>query len=61
MMPRIRELTQLSLSLEEIRELFQQGDLVPVYRVLPADLETPVSAFSKIIPRRRTRLFARKC
>ena len=41
MMPRIRELTQLSLSLEEIRDLFQQGDLVPVYRVLPADLGNP--------------------
>ncbi|NDJ85704.1 MAG: anthranilate synthase component I [Chloroflexi bacterium] len=28
--------------------LFEQGDLVPVYRVLPADLETPVSAFLKL-------------
>ncbi|KAB2857479.1 MAG: anthranilate synthase component I, partial [Anaerolineae bacterium] len=28
--------------------LFERGDLVPVYRVLPADLETPVSAFLKL-------------
>ncbi len=41
-------LTGLSPSLDEIRTLFEKGDLVPVYRVLPADLETPVSAFLKL-------------
>lgn len=33
---------------ETIQELFQQGNLVPVYRLLPADLETPVSVFLKL-------------
>ncbi|MFQ6132868.1 MAG: anthranilate synthase component I [Armatimonadota bacterium] len=35
-------------SLEEFRERAKQGDLVPVYRELLADLETPVSAFMKL-------------
>lgn len=30
------------------RRLFEQGDLVPVYRTLLADLETPVSVFLKL-------------
>lgn len=38
----------ISPSLETARELFSQGDLVPVYRFLPADLETPVSIFLKL-------------
>lgn len=38
----------ISPSLETVRELFSQGDLVPVYRFLPADLETPVSVFLKL-------------
>ncbi|KAB2906460.1 MAG: anthranilate synthase component I [Anaerolineae bacterium] len=38
----------ISPSLETVRELFSQGDLVPVYRFLPADLETPVSIFLKL-------------
>lgn len=31
-----------------VRRLFEQGDLVPVYRTLLADLETPVSVFLKL-------------
>jgi len=37
-----------SLTFEEVRELFAQGDLVPIYRALPADLETPVSVYLKL-------------
>src|ERR1041385_5975078 len=33
---------------ERVAQLFQQGDLVPVYRTLPADLETPVSVYLKL-------------
>jgi anthranilate synthase component 1 len=33
---------------EQIQELFTQGDLVPVYRRLLADLETPVSVYMKL-------------
>lgn len=33
---------------EQARALFAQGDLVPVYRRLPADLETPVSVYLKL-------------
>src|SRR5215216_2421196 len=35
-------------SRDEVRRLFEQGDLVPVYRTLLADLETPVSVFLKL-------------
>jgi anthranilate synthase component 1 len=35
-------------SREDVYELFQQGDLVPVYRTLLADLETPVSVYMKL-------------
>ncbi len=35
-------------SLEEVRELASQGNLVPIYREVPADLETPVSAYLKV-------------
>ncbi len=35
-------------SRERVAQLFQQGDLVPVYRMLPADLETPVSVYLKL-------------
>ena len=35
-------------TLEEVRQLKKQGNLVPVYREIVADLETPVSAFLKI-------------
>jgi anthranilate synthase component 1 len=32
----------------EVRKLFEQGDLVPVYRTMLADLETPVSVYLKL-------------
>jgi anthranilate synthase component 1 len=35
-------------TLEEAKELKQQGNLLPVYREINADLETPVSAYLKI-------------
>src|SRR5258706_2999215 len=35
-------------SFEDVCKLFEQGDLVPVYRTLPADLETPVSVYLKL-------------
>ncbi|MBI2860798.1 MAG: anthranilate synthase component I [Chloroflexi bacterium] len=35
-------------SLDEVRKLHRRGNLVPVYREITADLETPVSAFLKI-------------
>jgi len=35
-------------SLDEARELAQQSTLIPVYRELPADLETPVSVYLKL-------------
>lgn len=35
-------------TLEEVRQLGEKGNLVPVYREIQADLETPVSAFLKI-------------
>jgi len=33
---------------EEFQALAQRGNLVPVYRELPADLETPVSVYLKL-------------
>lgn len=33
---------------DDARRLFEQGDLVPVYRTLLADLETPVSVYLKL-------------
>jgi len=35
-------------TLEEVKNLKKQGNLVPVYREIKADLETPVSAYLKI-------------
>ncbi len=35
-------------SLEEVKKLARDGNLVPVYREIVADLETPVSAFLKV-------------
>ena len=37
-----------SISRQAFRELAEQGALVPVYRELPADLETPVSVYLKL-------------
>ena len=35
-------------SLEEVRELSKQGNLIPLYQEINADLETPVSAYLKV-------------
>ncbi len=35
-------------SLEEFKKKAKQGNLIPVYREILADMETPVSAFQKI-------------
>ncbi len=43
---RIRK--DITPSFETVKALFQQGDLVPVYRRLLADLETPVSVYMKL-------------
>ncbi|MBL8073850.1 MAG: anthranilate synthase component I [Nitrospira sp.] len=37
-----------SLSLDEFRSYAQQGNLIPIYREILADQDTPVSAFAKI-------------
>ena len=37
-----------TLSREQFKEVAKQGALVPVYRELPADLETPVSVYLKL-------------
>jgi anthranilate synthase component 1 len=39
---------QYAPSFEEVSQLFAQGDFVPVYRTLSADLETPVSVYLKL-------------
>lgn len=35
-------------SLDEVKEMTGKADLVPIYRELPADLETPVSVYLKL-------------
>ena len=35
-------------TLEEVKKLKKQGTMVPIYREIVADLETPVSAFLKV-------------
>jgi anthranilate synthase component 1 len=35
-------------SLEQVKELAKQGNLIPIYRDILADLETPVSAYLKV-------------
>ncbi|RUA16599.1 MAG: anthranilate synthase component I [Clostridia bacterium] len=35
-------------TLDAVRQLASQGNLIPIYRVLPADLETPVSVYLKL-------------
>ncbi len=37
-----------SVGFDDFCQLATQGNLIPVYREILADLETPVSAFSKI-------------
>jgi anthranilate synthase component 1 len=39
---------EYSLSVEQFKGLASQGNLIPIYREILADLETPVSAFTKI-------------
>ncbi len=39
---------QYSLTLDEFRALAENGNLIPLYREILADYETPVSAFAKI-------------
>ena len=39
---------QYSLSLEQFRRLATEGNVIPLYREILADFETPVSAFAKI-------------
>jgi anthranilate synthase component I len=44
----LRERTDIFPSREAVYSLFEKGDLVPVYRTLLADLETPVSVYLKL-------------
>ena len=47
--PRIKEnMSSYYPSLEEVRELSKQGNLIPLYQEINADLETPVSAYLKV-------------
>lgn len=41
-------MTTYTPTLEQAKQLASQGNLVPIYREVPADLETPVSAFLKV-------------
>lgn len=43
-----RERTDITPARDEVLALFQKGDLVPVYRKLLADLETPMSVYLKL-------------
>ena len=48
MIGRTRTKPPYSLSFAEFRNLASQGNLIPLYREILADFETPVSAFAKI-------------
>ena len=37
-------------TLEDFRDQAKSGNTIPVYRSIMADLETPVSAFYKLMP-----------
>lgn len=39
---------QYKPTLDEVRSLAAEGNLIPIYRELPADLETPVSVYLKL-------------
>src|SRR5512139_3386959 len=43
-----QERTDVHPSLTEVLELSAQGNLVPIYRELSADLDTPVSVYLKL-------------
>ncbi len=46
--PTTIERTDIHPSLNEVLELASQGNLIPIYRELPADLDTPVSVYLKL-------------
>src|SRR5512139_880332 len=46
-----QERTDVHPSLGEVLKLSTQGNLVPIYRELPADLDTPVSVYLKLAGR----------
>jgi anthranilate synthase component 1 len=46
--PMTLERTDIRPSLTELLELSVQGNLIPIYRELPADLDTPVSVYLKL-------------
>jgi len=48
MLAEINQRTDIHPSLEELLPLSAQGNLVPIYRELPADLDTPVSVYLKL-------------
>lgn len=48
MLPPSRTRTDIAPAREEVHALFRQGDLIPVYRTLLGDLETPVSIYMKL-------------
>src|SRR5512137_3223402 len=46
--PTTLERTDIHPSLNEVLDLASQGNLIPIYRELPADLDTPVSVYLKL-------------
>ena len=44
----IEERTMYKPTLEQIGKMAQKGNLIPIYRDLPADMETPVSIYLKL-------------
>jgi anthranilate synthase component 1 len=46
--PMTRERTDIHPALREVLALAAQGNLIPIYRELPADLDTPVSVYLKL-------------
>ncbi|MCK7582438.1 MAG: hypothetical protein MZV65_47190, partial [Chromatiales bacterium] len=45
--------TDIHPTLAELLPLAAQGNLIPIYRELPADLDTPVSVYLKLAGQRR--------
>src|SRR5512135_2069535 len=46
--PSVHQRTDIQPSFTEVLSLAASGNLVPIYRELPADLETPVSVYLKL-------------
>src|SRR5512136_3352394 len=46
--PMTRERTDIHPAFDAVLSLSSQGNLVPIYRELPADLDTPVSVYIKL-------------